>query len=378
MRIKQYLVKVHLFLGLASGIGILIISLTGALYAFSTEIETFTQRYKKVEVRNQEMIFPSVAFSKAQEANPGKSIHGVVYQNPDDALEVIYYQPEPFYYGVAYLNPYSGDVIKVRNIRHTFFGFVLDGHVALWLPYDIGYPVVTVICLIFIVMLISGIVLWWPGKNSSSKSFSFTTANKLSVRRLELHKVIGFYVSFLALLLVLTGLTWLLRGLDRTIYKAMGGEKEVVYNPPKSDISNADSARFDGKPVDLLYERIRLQNPDIQYIEIHAAEEDSSSILVELNRNPSTYRKMDFLYFDQYTLERIETDNFYGSFDDAGVADKIKRSYYDVHTGSILGLPGKFLAFLASLFVASLPVTGFLLWWHKREEKKAFLKTLDL
>jgi uncharacterized iron-regulated membrane protein len=36
--------------------------------------------------------------------------------------------------------------------------------------------------------------------------------------------------------------------------------------------------------------------------------------------------------------------------------------YYDIHTGAILGLPGKLLAFLAALIAASLPVTGFLMW----------------
>jgi uncharacterized iron-regulated membrane protein len=33
------------------------------------------------------------------------------------------------------------------------------------------------------------------------------------------------------------------------------------------------------------------------------------------------------------------------------------------------GLPGKILMFFASLIVASLPVTGFYIWWGRRQKK---------
>jgi len=36
----------------------------------------------------------------------------------------------------------------------------------------------------------------------------------------------------------------------------------------------------------------------------------------------------------------------------------------------ILGLPDKILAFFASLVSASLPVTGFLVWWGRRNKER--------
>jgi uncharacterized iron-regulated membrane protein len=44
---------------------------------------------------------------------------------------------------------------------------------------------------------------------------------------------------------------------------------------------------------------------------------------------------------------------------------------YDIHVGSILGFPGKVLAFLASLIGASLPITGFLVWYGRKFKKKS-------
>jgi uncharacterized iron-regulated membrane protein len=51
------------------------------------------------------------------------------------------------------------------------------------------------------------------------------------------------------------------------------------------------------------------------------------------------------------------------------VADKIMRMNYDVHTGAIGGLPTKILAFFASLIAASLPLTGFTIWYGRKKKK---------
>jgi uncharacterized iron-regulated membrane protein len=90
---------------------------------------------------------------------------------------------------------------------------------------------------------------------------------------------------------------------------------------------------------------------------------------------------MDYRYFDQYTLEEIDVDQIYGRLDKASIADKMFRMNYDIHTGAIIGLPGKFLAFFASLIAASLPVTGFLIWWgrsKKNREEALIRKTSQL
>jgi uncharacterized iron-regulated membrane protein len=43
---------------------------------------------------------------------------------------------------------------------------------------------------------------------------------------------------------------------------------------------------------------------------------------------------------------------------------------YDIHTGAVLGLPGKILVFFAGLIIASLPITGFYIWWGRKQKEK--------
>lgn len=63
-----------------------------------------------------------------------------------------------------------------------------------------------------------------------------------------------------------------------------------------------------------------------------------------------------------------------GAYETAGFGTKLRRMNYDIHIGSILGFPGKVMAFLASLIGASLPITGFLVWYGRKFKKKGFDK----
>jgi uncharacterized iron-regulated membrane protein len=81
-----------------------------------------------------------------------------------------------------------------------------------------------------------------------------------------------------------------------------------------------------------------------------------------------TYWKADYRYFDQYTFRELNVNHIYGRMTDANFADKLYRMNYDIHVGAIGGVAGKILAFCVSLMVASLPVTGFILWWGKRRK----------
>jgi uncharacterized iron-regulated membrane protein len=56
--------------------------------------------------------------------------------------------------------------------------------------------------------------------------------------------------------------------------------------------------------------------------------------------------------------------------DEAKDAYKAYRMNFDIHTGQILGLPTKILAFLVCMIGASLPVSGTLIWYNRKWVKK--------
>ncbi|NBW35518.1 MAG: PepSY domain-containing protein [Cytophagia bacterium] len=367
MSIKKFINKLHLWLGLTSGLVVFIVSITGCIYAFQYELQELTQDYRHVVEQRAEFLPPSQLKDIAEAKLPGKKIHGVQYEGKTRAAFVSFYEFEPFYYYLVYINPYTGEVLKVKNMSHDFFYQVLQGHYYLWLPPAIGQPVVATSCLIFVIMLITGIVLWWPKKDKAKQRFTIKWNARWRRKNYDLHNVFGFYSLSITLILGLTGLVWGFQWFGIGVYLLAGGDKTVIY----ADQTTAKSTTSLTQPVDVLWGRLKTENPTAEILEVHFPESDTGSIAATINPDRLTYWKADYRFFNQYTLEEIEVNQIYGKREKASGADKLIRMNYDIHTGAIMGFAGKLLAFFASLIAASLPITGTLIWWGRRNKKKA-------
>lgn len=372
MTFKKIVGKLHLWLGLVSGLIVFIIAITGCIYAFQAEISDLTQPWRFVEKQDKPLLTPSQFKVIADSVLPGKHPHSISYDSRDGrAASIIFYNADPEYYYTVYVNQYTGEVLKVKDMLHgDFFRFILDGHFYLWLPHEIGQPIVAWSTVVFTMMMISGIVLWWP-RNKAARKQRFKVKFNASWKRInyDLHNVLGFYMSWVAIILAVTGLVWGFQWFAKTLYVVTGGEKTYDFYEPVSTQKNAAVYTSAGA-LDMIYEKMKAEYPRAEIIEVHYPETDSSSLGVAVNPDANTYWRSDYRYFDQYTLKEIDVTHIYGKFSDAKAADKFARMNYDLHTGAVWGLPGKILMFCASLIAASLPITGFLLWRGRHRAKK--------
>lgn len=375
MTFKKLTLKIHLWLGLISGLLVVFLGITGCILAFQREIEDFTQSYRFVEAKQKTMLAPSAIQKIAEKALPGKHPHSVTYQSASDAVQVAFYNPDPEYYYIVYINPYSGEVLKVKDMDSDFFRIIIMGHFYLWLPPTIGQPIVASATLIFLVMLVSGLVLWWPKSKAASKQrFSIKWNAKWRRVNYDLHNVLGFYMTWIAIFIAITGLVWGFQWFAKSVYWiSSGGEQPVAFYEPLS--AKEKQSTLDAPVIDLIWHKMNAEHKEAKLIEVHFPENDSTAIGAASNPDPSTYWKSDYRYFDQYTMKEVEVKHMYGRFKNATIADKIQRMNYDIHVGAVLGLPGKILAFFASLIASSLPITGFMIWWGRRKKSKEGSKT---
>ncbi|RYE25289.1 MAG: PepSY domain-containing protein [Sphingobacteriales bacterium] len=367
MTVKKAIGTIHLWLGLASGLLVLFLGITGCILAFQREIEMLTVPSQYVEPQDGPYVPPSRMYAIATKALPGKTAHSVTYGEQNKAAVITYYNSDSDYYYLAYINPYTGKVIKVKNMDRDFFRVIVDGHFYLWLPPNIGKPIVASATLVFFVMMVSGIVLWWP-KNKAARKQRFKVKWDAKWRRVnyDLHNVFGFYMSWVAIFIAITGLIWGFEWVSKSVYWVTSGGKEAIafYEPVSK------KKEVVGEPiVDQLWRKMQVEYKGMETLEVHYPETDSSSIEIAANPDASTYWKADYRYFDQYTMQEIEVTHAFGRFANTKVAEKISRMNYDIHVGAVLGLPGKIMAFCASLIAASLPVTGFYIWWGRRNKK---------
>lgn len=364
MTLKKISGLLHLWLGLASGIVVFVVCITGAIWAFSPEIENWTQSYRHVEKQNKPFLLPSQLKEIAQKQFPKQIVSTVAYFEEGKSV-VVYYRGTDFR-ASAYINPYSGEVLKVVNDKNDFFSIVITGHYTLWLG-EIGGEMVRWGTLLFTVLLITGIVLWWP-KNKAAAKQRFWIRWKENVKwkrkNHDLHNVLGFYSAWIVIFAALSGLVWTFESVSKAEYWLASGGEIPVEEPQALSIKKGTVAPKNG--VDILYLKMLTKyKNNIGEMYVSIPEADSSIIGFYIIPKEKAYQSDDYS-FDQYSLAEIG----HGAYADMNGGEKLRRLNYDIHIGSIFGLPGRIAMFFATLIGGSLPVTGFYIWWGRRNKTK--------
>lgn len=368
MPFKKIIRKIHLLLGLSSGVIVFLLGITGCILAFEVEIRSLSEPYRFIKTEDKAILPPSALKTIAETKLVSKKALGIEYPGAGKTAIAAYF--DETHYELVFLNPYTGEILKHKNMTKDFFRFILDGHFYLWLPHEIGQPIAASATLVFLVMMITGIILWWP-KNRAARKQRFAVKWNVRWRRrnYDLHNVLGFYMSWVAIFIAITGLVFGFQWFAKSVFWiSSGGKTMVAHEHPVSDTTKIALLKNMG---DQLWAQHKSNVNHNESLGIYFASLHTDPLEVVVNHKPGTYYNSDFYHYDQYTgKELAATGSYAGKFKNAPVADKIVRMNYDMHVGAVLGLPGKILAFFASLIAASLPITGLIIWWGRRKKKE--------
>jgi uncharacterized iron-regulated membrane protein len=366
--VRKISLKLHLWIAILPGWIAFIVCITGALYAFKDEITSISEPWRFVKAEDKPLIHPSSVIEAATKEIGRARPAAITYGEATDAVFVDYYNPATGMTTV-FINPYNGQIIKTAKKGKDdfdFFRFVLNGHRTLWLPAKIGKPLVGWSVLLFVAGLITGIILWIPGKWKYLK-------NNFSIRRRRLtytlHNTLGGLFAPFLLLAAFTGLVWSFNWFSKAVYTVTGGGELKPYILPKSD--TLTMAAQLPKLLDQLYVQLKKAEPEASTLYFALPADSSGIFRVSIVHRRNSYYQTDNLFFDQYTLKPLQGQGPYaGKYTEASTADKIRRMNLEIHDGRIFGVFGKFLAFCSSLTGASLSVTGFILWRKRKRRRK--------
>lgn len=380
---KKTILFIHRWLGLISGLVVVIVSITGCLFAFQYEITQWIRHdlihADSVKPSQPTLPLPELRNKAAEKLRTDHLTYGITtYKDPSRNWSVLHYVYQPgsrTYFGsikeykTLYINPYNGNIEGIVDEENDFFQIVKGIHWSLLLATPIGQPVVVWSTVIFLILLITGFILWWPKRwNKAGRQRSFKIKWGSSWRRInyDLHNVLGFYFLTIALLIGLTGLYWYFPSAKKALHFIGTGEFMLPETPPKyvSTIQTREQAK--PASLDIAYEKAWSKFPDADRIEFTSPVDSLGTITATIRADSDTYYEKSMMYFDQYTGDVIHSN----PYSEKNTGEKLLAMNYDIHVGAIAGLPGKIIAFLASLLCASLPVTGFLIWWDRQKRKK--------
>lgn len=380
---KKWSAKLHLWLGLSVGIIVFIVSLTGTLYVFKDEIQN-SLRKEAIYVQKSSTSPLSIAVLKEKvslELNEKYPLSAVeISLDKNRSYRFSYYEKNKKGWNyfeevkinkLVYVDQYSGKILAVYDEKYSFFTILKYIHWSLLLNSEWGKYVVGIPTVIFIFMLITGIVLWWPNNKKARKGrfwFSWENVKTWKRKNYDLHNVLGFYASFFALIISITGIYFAYPYVKNTFNLVLSGSLE---QPKEKDIKSPDSLMVKNASVyDLSAQQTRKLYPTSSSFRIplngkNKKGKELKNIPVTVYGKEGQFSERNALAFDKYS-GKLLADQPHQKLSNA---EKYANANYDIHTGSYFGLFGKILWFITGLICTSLPVTGFLVWWGKQKKQ---------
>lgn len=358
----------HRWLGFISGLAVFIVSITGCIFTFQDEIQDMLSPYRMVGIQQKAFIRPSRLQSLTARRYPGAKITMVVYYGPQRAAQVRILEKKIA--KSVFFNPYTGEYLHTEIMKKNFFLFIKEVHIHLFLPAKIGKLINGICTLIFVFIMISGLVLWWPKRKSDRKRcLTIRWRGKWKRINYDLHNVLGFYITFFAVIFALSGLSfsfqWVRKGVINGVN--LGRVYPGDHGEFKSDAAQRTYYPDSAAAVDRAFETAVARSPECNSFLIFTGTKPDSPISVSAYPEPLHFSFNSGYSFDRYSGKLLGFIPYKGKSPGA----RLNAMNYDIHTGQIAGIFGKVIAFLVCLVSASLPITGLVLYLQKGGRKKA-------
>lgn len=361
----------HFFAGIFVAPVLFIVSITGAAYIFRSEIEDYAYAHMRFATPGSSRLGASALLEAGKTACPGKAPAGLVLPADPRRAAIVRFGEWIDTGQLIYVDPYSGVVLGSINPSEAgvsaFFDLVLLLHRQLFLG-NAGRLIVELVVGWTIVLLVSGLYLWWPRRLRQVLGVWWPRwrAKPYTILR-DLHSVTGVYLLAPTLVIVVTGLFYTLvwgeafHQVTRTRGGGSAGAGREVHsvstNGPRrllslNEIEVLARARYPGRDLSV---SLKCQAGDA--IELRASNDYNNT-------------------YGPYVTAQFRLDPFDGRLLSHTTLAEDERYWwhgwtYPLHVGSVLGPASKVLWLLACLVLCGLPITGLWMWLKRRPSGKA-------
>jgi uncharacterized iron-regulated membrane protein len=346
--VRRLVLKIHLVIALVAGIFMVILGATGSIIAFEPELDRLLHPGLSYVVPTGKVRSLAEIGDAASRKYGGEPIAAFVLSvSPRVPTEVI--MPR----GIVAVNQYTGEVLGIRARGQTFLGFVRALHVRL-ATGDIGRNIVRWSAVALLLSLVSGLYLWWPLKRVRirgrwwSRGFYF-----------DLHNTIG--ILSLLPLLVLAGTGTVIAFEDQVaslLDKPAGSvpvhtvpvptrpqpEPGAIQITPDQAVAVAAAQLPGAVPY-------RVQMP--RYGGIYVVALTFSDNRITGDRNSVSINPWNGKIIATALSAELST------------GERFLATNEVIHTGTILGIPGRIIAALGSILLPVQALSGLIMWLRR-------------
>lgn len=298
-KLNKWLWKWHFIAGLVSLPFVLLLSVTGLIYLFKDDFEAPKHKdIKEVVIEGNPVSFQE-QWDIANEKAVKKPNSMVVPTSGNQATEFISgrFDGKTSFYVNPYQGTSSGEIIPKNTIMfkiRKLHGELLMGT---W-----GTKIVELIASWMIVLIITGLYVWWPAGKEKVKGFiipRFNVGKRTFFR--DLHAVSGFWMSILLLIVLAGGLPW--TDVFGSSFKWLQDVTNTGY-PLTWDGKHLNSEVI-GKPLTLDQMVAIAKEQNLPGDVTISFPKSAKGIFSVSNEHFSNQQEQKMIHFDQYTGKQL-------------------------------------------------------------------------
>ncbi|WP_291877868.1 PepSY domain-containing protein [Leptospira sp.] len=349
--------QLHLFLGIFGSSFLLVIGITGSLLVYGKEIQSFLT---PIQIPNHtHRLSFDVLYQRLVPQLPEGSIAGWLVSDLSNQPDQIWFHDTniPSNEVVYLLDPYSGKIIGSLNENRSdsVYGFILVLHYSLFFG-KIGYFLTGCFAIVYFLLVITGIKLY---KRFWISLFRFRWKESIQILFSDLHKFVGINFIWFHLILSVTGAWWSIRD---TIIRTESEEK-IVHG-----------LWTDSKSIESLIEntKTKIHGFNLGYISFphHSKDEPIGLYGNRNNSNGFESRYGSYVLFDTNTNQLLKLVDISRE----SIQNQFLDSFRPLHFGTFANHFSKVIWILCGLSPAVLSVSGIMIFYQKRKNKRKVLK----
>lgn len=258
---------------------------------------------------------------------------------------------------IAFVNPYTTEIIELYSHRDSFFFTMMSLHRWL-LSGDTGKLIVGLCTLIFLFILITGIILWWP-KNRTILEQRLKMKWKGGWKRVnhDLHIVFGFYSAIFLFIFAFTGLAWSFAWFNKGIYKVTNSSMQQLKPPVVVFLPNTRTLSFDE-----VFQCIKAKVNSVKYYSITAPKDTITPYTISVLPYKASHESaIDLYYVNSYEPVIMQ----YQQYGDRNLGQRVRSVFKPIHTAAIWGTPSKIIGLIVCILGVIFPATGYIMWWQR-------------
>jgi uncharacterized iron-regulated membrane protein len=359
--LRRWAFQVHFYMGLILGLVWTVIGVTGSLIVFVPEMRRL-EMPGWTRVTPLEKTLPlETLYARYREVRPNDKANRIDFDfKPGWGIDVRSNAPNGDQIH-TYLDPYRGTVLGVINYRHNLLEWIYQLHSNL-LNGRPGRTLNGWVAGTLIVVMCSGLILWWRGKRYWKKGLEYRANASWKRQVWDLHNLAGLVFYIPLVIICLTGVYYGYPEQTKSFLAFVTRGPFPEIPPPPMDHAVGPSPRFD----DML-------------TQAQKAIPDSKLSLIVFPRTPRwpfEYRMLrasdlhrlglNWVYVDPDTAKVLRVDQF----DQQPLGVQIFRVLAPFHYGHFYGVVSRIIWIGAGLIPGVLFVTSLCLWWNRSLAKK--------